>query len=109
MKKSMDYKSKRWQRLREKVLRRDGYQCQIAARYGKRVEANTVHHVFPASRYPQYAWQEWNLISVSAAAHNTLHVRDSDELTEAGMELLLRTARKYGIEPPAPFGSAPEP
>ena len=104
----MDYKSGRWKRMREKILRRDGYQCQISARYGKRVEANTVHHIFPVSKYPQYAWQEWNLISVDAAVHNSLHVRDSEELTEAGMELLMRTARKYGIEPPPPFGEEAE-
>ena len=28
-------------------------------------EANTVHHIYPADEYPQYAWCDWNLISVS--------------------------------------------
>ena len=50
----MNYKSKRWRRKRESVLRRDGYQCQISLRYGKRVEADTVHHILPADKFPEY-------------------------------------------------------
>ena len=42
------YKSRRWRRMRLAVLRRDGYRCRESARYGKRVEATTVHHVWPA-------------------------------------------------------------
>lgn len=101
--KNMDYNSGRWKRLREKILRRDGYECQVAKRYGKHRPANTVHHVFPASKFPEYMWSEWNLISVSAAAHNALHIRDTDELTDAGEDLLRRIARKNGIDLPPSF------
>ena len=94
----MDYKNKRWQKLRQRILRRDGYMCQESKRYGRMVEANTVHHIFPASRYPEYRWSEWNLVSLSSAAHNKMHVRDTDELTEEGMRLMRRTARKRGIK-----------
>lgn len=92
------YHSKRWERLRASVLRRDGYLCQESLRYGKRVQANTVHHIFPAKKYPEYIWQPWNLISLSSAAHNAMHVRDSEELTDVGMALLIRTARRVGVE-----------
>ena len=71
--------------------------CQESKRYGRMVEASTVHHIFPASRFPEYRWSEWNLISLSTAAHNKMHVRDTDELTEEGMRLMRRTARKQGI------------
>jgi 5-methylcytosine-specific restriction endonuclease McrA len=94
----MDYKSKRWRKLRERILKRDGYMCQESKRYGKMVEANTVHHIFPVSRFPEYIWCEWNLISLSSAAHNRMHIRDTDELTEEGERLMKRTARKQGIE-----------
>lgn len=94
----MDYKSKRWKRLREAILRRDGYTCRISARYGKSVAATTVHHIFPAAKYPEYQWSAWNLISVSTAVHNSFHDRDTDELTEEGMKLLRKTARERGIE-----------
>lgn len=71
--------------------------CQESLRYGKRCEANTVHHIFPASRFPQYQWCEWNLISLNQSVHNKMHYRDTDELTDEGKNLLKRTARRNGI------------
>lgn len=94
----MDYKSTRWRRLRERVLRRDKYLCQENGRYGRRVEATTVHHVWPAALYPEYAWCEWNLISLSATAHNAMHDRETDALTELG------EAWRRRIHPPHPQG-----
>lgn len=92
------YKTKRWQRIRKAILARDGYRCQESARYGKNVPADTVHHIFPAEDYPQYRFSEWNLISVSHETHNMMHDRTTGALTEKGMELLERTARKYKID-----------
>lgn len=67
---SFDYKSTRWRRLRESVLRAAGYRCQYFARFGKWHEAQTVHHIWPAEDYPQYAWCRWNLVALSNEAHN---------------------------------------
>ena len=92
------YATPRWLRLRERVLRRDGYQCQISKRYGKHVQANLVHHIFPREDYPQYEWETWNLISVCQSVHNELHDRNTNALTDKGKELLERTARKQGIK-----------
>ena len=61
------------------------------------IEANTVHHIFPVSKYPEYQWCEWNLISLSREAHNRMHIRETDELTEDGLRLMRRTARKENI------------
>ena len=72
--------------------------CQVSKRYGKFVEAQTVHHIFPVADYPEYQWEDWNLISVSQAVHNKLHDRNTDKLTALGEELRKRTARKYGKE-----------
>ena len=90
----MDYNSKRWQRLRERVLKRDNYMCQYSKRYGRRKQANTVHHIFPVESFPEYQWCEWNLISLSAEAHNMMHNRDSHELTEEGLLLQHRLGRQ---------------
>ena len=92
------YSTSRWEHKREIILRRDGYIDQIAKRYGRIEEADTVHHIFPRETYPQYQWENWNLISVSKETHNTLHDRESHELTEKGKELMRRTARKKGIQ-----------
>ena len=67
--------NKRWRHLRQQALRRDGFRCQDAARYGRTVEAVTVHHIWPAEDYPEFAYCLWNLVSLSAAAH------DSNEMT----------------------------
>ena len=93
----MNYKSKRWQSLRARVLRRDGYLCQISLREGRHVEANTVHHIFPADDYPEYQYCSWNLISLSNDVHNMMHDRGTRELTEAGRKLMQELAEKRGM------------
>lgn len=94
------YRCARWERKRAKILRRDGYLCQISKRYGKTVPADTVHHIFPRDEFPEYQLSDWNLISLSASVHDTMHDRTSGKLSPAGAELLRRTCRKYGKEIP---------
>ena len=95
-----DLSVNRWKKLREYVLRRDSYLDQVELRFGKRIEANTVHHIFPRELFPQFTYQAWNLVSVSQSTHNRLHVRDSHKLTAEGFELLVRTAKRNGLELP---------
>lgn len=97
------YETKKWISLRESILRRDKYICQLSKRYGKLQQAEIVHHIFPRSEHPEYAYEPWNLISLTRAAHNRLHDRNTDELTEEGAELLRRTARKHGVPIPAKY------
>lgn len=80
----MNYKSKRWKLKRLKILKRDGYMCQYFKRFGKRRDANVVHHIFPAEFYPQWQWENWNLISLSSEAHEKMHTRDTHEITADG-------------------------
>lgn len=94
------YNTKHWEQKRAFILRRDKYQCQLSARYGKRRQADTVHHIFPLRDFPEYAFESWNLISLSKEVHNTLHDRETDELTDEGIRLLERTALKYGVTIP---------
>lgn len=97
------YQEPRWRRLRQSVLRRDKYMDVEAKRYGKVKEAEIVHHIFPKNEYPEYAYELWNLISVSRETHNKFHDRDTDELTEAGMDLLRRTCRKQNMPVPEKY------
>lgn len=92
------YNSERWEHLRQSILRRDNFMCQDAKRYGRMVPAEMVHHIFPREMFPEYEWQPWNLISLSNKAHDEMHYRTTRELTAKGKELLLRTARKQGID-----------
>ena len=77
-------KNKRWRRLRALALRRDGYRCREAARYGRREAAQVVHHIWPAEEYPEYAYCLWNLVSLSSAAHDAMHDRATRKLTALG-------------------------
>ena len=97
------YKSRRWIVLRNAVLRRDGYLCRESYRYGKRAEACAVHHIFPRDEFPEYQWEPWNLISLSAEVHDQMHDRATGALTAKGAELLRRTARKMGVEVPGRY------
>ena len=76
--------------------------CQESLRYGRHVEADTVHHVFPVSKYPELEWDPRNLVSLCAAEHNSMHVRDTDELTDKGLKLLERIKKLRGIEADPP-------
>lgn len=89
---------KRWRSLREYILMRDQYLDQVEKRFGKRIEADEVHHIFPREFFPEYIYEPWNLISVSKRTHNRLHDRETHKLTADGWALLTRTARKNGIE-----------
>lgn len=83
--------NKRWRHLRQLALRRDGGYCREAARYGKRVPATVVHHIWPAEDYPEYAYSLWNLVSLSAGAHDAMHDRETRKLTAAGLAWKNRT------------------
>lgn len=85
------YQTKRWQKKRAAILRRDGYMCQVSKWYGKRTDAETVHHIWPVEDYPEYAWCDWNLISVSKDMHNKLHDRITGNLSAMGESLRQRT------------------
>ena len=94
------YKLPRWERTRAAILRRDGYMCRESARFGKRAEANTVHHIFPRDLFPEYQWEPWNLVSLAGDVHDKMHDRITGELTARGADLLRRTARRRGMDVP---------
>ena len=100
MRNDFDYDSPRWRRLRERVLRKAGYRCQWARRYGRNEEANHAHHIWPVESFPDYAYEEWNLIALSQASHNMMHDRATGRLSKIGEELRRRTI------PPSPPSSA---
>lgn len=67
------YKSKRWKKKRAVILRRDNYKCQMCIRYGKNVDAETVHHIKHVEDYPELAFVDKNLISLCNDCHNKQH------------------------------------
>lgn len=95
----INYGSVSWKQKRKHILVRDGYIDRIALRDGVRMAADTVHHILPAEDYPEYAWEDWNLISVSARTHRTyLHDPRTKALTPLGLELARQTAEEHGVK-----------
>lgn len=86
------YKSKKWIRKRELILKRDEYKCRECKRYGKTSPATTVHHVIPLDQRPDLKLNINNLISLCDKCHNQMHNRITGELTEKGMEWVERIA-----------------
>ena len=90
------YKSKKWLDKREHILKRDGYQDQLEKRAGKTIPAEVVHHIFPREQYPEYQWEDWNLISISDKTHKTLHTVYGN-LSYEGEQLKKEVARERNI------------
>ena len=89
------YKSKRWERKRLAVLKRDQYLCQNAARFGKTEAANTVHHVIPIAERPDLKLDDRNLISLSEDAHGRMHLKHGSGLSKLGEEWRERILRRH--------------
>lgn len=87
--------NKRWRKKRAAILRRDRYKCQESKRFGRNIEATHVHHIYPLEEYPQYAYENWNLISLSAESHNAMHNKMQNELTKLGKEWKKKTIPPY--------------
>ena len=74
------YNSTAWKRMREEILRRDNYECQLCREEG-RVNAGedgkgkslVVHHQKHLRDRPDLALEESNLITVCESHHNKLH------------------------------------
>lgn len=91
------YKTEKWRQKRAHILRRDGYQDQLEKRAGRTVPADTVHHILPREQYPEYAFSDWNLISISDETHRELHTIYGN-LSDLGEKLKQETARAQGIK-----------
>lgn len=95
------YKTKKWKRKRDIILRRDEYTCQECKRYGKTIPATIIHHVFPLESFPDLKLVNDNLISLCNNCHEAMHNRFNGELTEKGiawqnrMKMKSKALRKY--------------
>jgi len=76
--------TKRWKDFRISIMVRDKFLCQESLRYGKKVAAVMVHHIYPVSEYPELEFVSWNCISLSNHEHNKMHNRVNDLITRKG-------------------------
>ena len=90
------YNNKKWRRKAAAILSRDNYQDKYQRRYGRAEPAEIVHHILPLDLYPELAYTDYNLISVSRRTHLMLHTADGS-LSKRGKELSEMIARRHGI------------
>lgn len=87
------HNTKRWKRKSLAIRRKDKYMDVVALRFfNQRREGTMVHHIYPVDEYPEYAFCDWNLITVSAETHNKLENRTTGELTALGKMLQRHTS-----------------
>lgn len=79
------YKTKRWRKKREVVLRKHDYSCKESKQYGNTKPAEVVHHIYPLENYPELAYEDWNLIPLTNGIHNTFHERVTNEIIGRGI------------------------
>lgn len=85
--------SKQWIQKSHAILRRDGYIDQYILKTTGRTEpAELVHHILPREDFPQYALEDWNLISLSRHTHNKIIHTWTGKLTNEGKKLMYETA-----------------
>lgn len=102
------YRDIKWKKTAKAILVRDGYQDQWLKRYSPIPrQADMVHHILPLSFYPEYAYEPWNLISLSLKTHNRMHDRYTGLLSNEGMKLARMTCRKRFKDPEAILNRMP--
>ena len=90
--------SEQWRRKAKSIMRRDGYIDQwILKTSGQMEPAQVVHHILPREQFPQYAMEDWNLISLSKKTHDKVIHTMSGKLTNEGKKLMFETAFRNDI------------
>ena len=84
-----------WKRKRKVILKRDSYMCKECARYGKVVEANTVHHILPIEERPDLRLNNNNLVSLCEEHHEKMHNKFNGTLSKLGATWRDRTLRAF--------------
>lgn len=69
------YHTSKWQRLQATVISMYGGLDPYAKHQGRIEYANTVHHIVPAGEDESRFWDPDNLIPLSRASHDEVHVR----------------------------------
>lgn len=92
------YDGEKWQRMRNSIMRRDRYMCQLCKNDHVMTQAAHVHHILPREQFPEYEFAPWNLISLCQQHHNEMHNRLRGELSKRGEYLMRATAAAQGIK-----------
>lgn len=74
------YLSKAWRHLREAVLKRDHYECQMCKAEGRFTPATCVHHIDYVRRNPRRALDPTNCVALCDECHYKIHHKDEEKV-----------------------------
>lgn len=77
------YKTSRWRKLRQTIIRRDFGLCQECKRRNRYTKGTVVHHIVEAREDITLFWEGTNLELVCDACHNREHPERSGGKTKA--------------------------
>ena len=89
------YYSKKWQTVRQAILKRDGYKCQRCKGFGIDKPAQQVHHIEHLEDNVLRAFDPTNLMSVCRSCHNALHPEKAEHATIKGRLGFYEWKRKH--------------
>ena len=74
--------ARKWARLRQDILHRDGYRCRKCGGSRQRGgDGLQVHHIKPVYRHPELSYDERNLETLCRGCHAREHGRPETEWT----------------------------
>jgi 5-methylcytosine-specific restriction endonuclease McrA len=80
------YRTKKWSKIRQSILIRDNFLCQVCKRKGKYQSGNIVHHKehLTSNNIKNYsiAYGDKNLETVCQDCHNVIHNEFTNGLDE---------------------------
>lgn len=94
----MNYKNKRWKRVRAAAMKRAEHKCEECYRAGKLTYQNLHgHHVNPVWERPDLMYNSDNIYICCQEHHNSFEDRSTGVLSKDGEKLRKRINRKYGL------------
>lgn len=79
------YRTTKWIKKRNRIMRKYSYECQESKRFGKSVQAEMIHHIYPREQYPELSFVDWNLLPLTNGKHNTFHDRENNSVIGQGL------------------------
>lgn len=90
------YHSQAWQTVREQVLARDGYRCQVCKRAGRLTPATTVHHLKSVRQAPALKLDPANLECICRSCHNAEHTERAQALKTKQSKI--KASKRRGVK-----------
>lgn len=91
------YHSGEWRAVRQRVLERDHYLCQVCKRAGHITPATTVHHITPVRVDYSKRLDPDNLETICKACHNAEHRERTQSLKKKENKIKIEKSKAIAV------------